>query len=258
MEAAAAASITPLAATQITALAGRGLAARIHGIDYRLGSTRLMQELSIDLQALQARALVLENEGKSIAWLASVEPTQLLGMFAFGDQIKPEAALAIQRLKSLGIQTVLLSGDNQGSANAVGQALRMDQILAQVLPADKVDKIIALKSYGSLVAMVGDGINDAPALAAADVGIAMSTGTDVAMQAAGITLMRGNPALVADAIDISRRTYHKIRQNLFWAFVYNLVCIPLAALGMLNPVLAGAAMAFSSVSVISNALLLRR
>jgi P-type Cu+ transporter len=152
----------------------------------------------------------------------------------------------------------LLTGDNKGSAAAVGGALGIDQIVAEVLPADKAEKIAALKGKGQIVAMVGDGINDAPALAAADVGIAMATGTDVAMHAAGITLMRGDPALVADAIDISRRTYNKIRQNLFWAFIYNLVGIPLAAFGLLNPVVAGAAMAFSSVSVISNALLLRR
>jgi Cu+-exporting ATPase len=153
---------------------------------------------------------------------------------------------------------VLVSGDNSGAAQAVGDQLGMARVRAEVLPQDKARIIGELKQGGSVVAMVGDGINDAPALAAADVGIAMSTGTDVAMHAAGITLMRGNPALVADALDISRRTYAKIRQNLFWAFFYNVVGVPLAAFGLLSPVIAGAAMALSSVSVVANALTLRR
>ncbi|MBN3774759.1 HAD-IC family P-type ATPase, partial [Burkholderia sp. Se-20378] len=158
-----------------------------------------------------------------------------------------------------GVASVLVTGDNRGSAAAVAASLGIDEVHAQVLPDDKARVVAELKrTHGGIVAMVGDGINDAPALAAADVGIAMATGTDVAMHTAGITLMRGDPALVADAIDISRRTYRKIQQNLFWAFVYNLVGVPLAALGWLNPVIAGAAMAFSSVSVVTNALLLRR
>jgi P-type Cu+ transporter len=164
----------------------------------------------------------------------------------------------VDKLHALGIKTVLLTGDNKGSAQAVGGALGIQRLIAEVLPEAKADEVARLRQAGESVAMVGDGINDAPALTAADVGIAMSTGTDVAMHAAGITLMRGDPALVADAIDISRRTYNKIRQNLFWAFIYNLVGIPLAAAGLLSPVVAGAAMAFSSVSVISNALLLKR
>ena len=154
--------------------------------------------------------------------------------------------------------TVLISGDNQGSATSVGNQLGISQVYAEMLPEDKANIVAQLKRAHGLVAMVGDGINDAPALAAADIGIAMSSGTDVAIHAAGITLMRGDPALVADAIEISRRTYAKIRQNLFWAFVYNVVGIPLAALGLLSPVIAGGAMALSSVSVVSNALLLKR
>jgi P-type Cu+ transporter len=194
-----------------------------------------------------------------VSWVADVsgEPA-LLGLLAFGDSVKPTAAAAIRRLHEEGIRTVLLTGDNRGSAQAVAAQLGIEDVRAGILPQEKAGIVSGLKRGGALVAMVGDGINDAPALAAADVGIAMSTGTDVAMHAAGITLMRGDPALVADAIDISRRTYAKIRQNLFWAFIYNLVGIPLAAFGLLSPVIAGAAMAFSSVSVVTNALALRR
>jgi len=256
LDAASARHIEPLPATGLSALPGRGLAANVDGLDLKLGSTRLMQELDVDMTPLAAQALSLENTGNTISWLAS--GSELLGLFAFSDQVKPNAQAAIAHLHSLGIRTVMLTGDNQGSADAVGKLLGIDTVAAKMLPADKTAKIVALKGEGAKVAMVGDGINDAPALAAADVGIAMSTGTDVAMHAAGITLMRGDPALVADAIDISRRTYSKIRQNLFWAFIYNLIGIPLAAFGLLNPMVAGAAMAFSSVSVISNALLLRR
>ena len=259
VEAAKAKGIALLPAAEVKALPGRGLSAKVDGHDLNLGSTRLMQELGINLGPLAQAAAVLESKGNTISWLASVnDGNRLLGMLAFGDQIKASAQQAVSRLHALGARTVLLTGDNKGSAAAVGGALGIDQIVAEVLPADKAEKVSGLKGKGQVVAMVGDGINDAPALAAADVGIAMATGTDVAMHAAGITLMRGDPALVADAIDISRRTYSKIRQNLFWAFIYNLVGIPLAAFGLLNPVVAGAAMAFSSVSVISNALLLKR
>jgi Cu+-exporting ATPase len=257
--------IAALAAQDVNSLAGRGMAATIEKHALRLGNTRLMHELKIDLSALTQAANDQEQQGRTVSWLADLgnvdnvdNAPQLLGLIAFGDQIKASSPLAVERLHHLGVKTVLLSGDNQGSANAVGQALAIEQIIAEVLPSDKAEKVATLKRAGHIVAMVGDGINDAPALAAADVGIAMATGSDVAMHAAGITLMRGDPALVADAIDISRRTYNKIKQNLFWAFIYNLIGIPLAALGLLNPMVAGAAMAFSSVSVISNALLLRR
>jgi P-type Cu+ transporter len=181
-----------------------------------------------------------------------------LAMLAFADQLKPGARQAVEALHKAGLQTVLISGDNQGSANAVAEQLGIQQVHAEILPGEKAAVVASLKSGGHRVVMVGDGINDAPALAAADVGMAMATGTDVAMHAAGITLMRGDPMLVPEALAISRSTYQKIRQNLFWAFFYNAVGIPLAALGYLSPVVAGAAMAFSSVSVVSNALLLKR
>ncbi|WP_254926439.1 cation-translocating P-type ATPase [Janthinobacterium sp. PC23-8] len=256
LEAAGARRLAPLTAGGVSALPGRGLAAQVDGVNLKLGSTRLMREESVDLAPLQEQAQALEAGGNTISWL-SCGP-QLLGLFAFSDPVKPGARAAIAELHALGIATVMLTGDNEGSAQAAGKLLGIATVAANMLPADKTAKIMELKAAGARIAMVGDGINDAPALAAADVGIAMSTGTDVAMQAAGITLMRGDPALVADAIDISRRSYSKIRQNLFWAFIYNLVGIPLAAFGLLNPMVAGAAMAFSSVSVISNALLLRR
>lgn len=246
-------------ASEVRAVAGRGVSAIVDGRALRLGSSRFMRELSVPLGGLGERAQQLESEGRTVSWLAdlSARPT-LVGLLAFGDQPKPSAAAAIERLHAQGIRTALVSGDNRGSAEAVARLLKIDTVRAEVLPEDKAAIIGQLKARGVRVAMVGDGINDAPALAAADVGIAMSTGTDVAMHAAGITLMRGDPALVSDAIDISRRTYAKIRQNLFWAFAYNVVGIPLAAFGLLSPVIAGAAMAFSSVSVVSNALLLRR
>jgi P-type Cu+ transporter len=245
-------------ASNVRAIAGRGVAARVGERELRLGSTRLMTELKVDTSLLAARAAQLQAEGRTASWVADVTAQpQLLGLLAFGDTLKPTAASAIAALRAQGVRTLLLTGDNVGSATAVATQLGLDEFRAEVLPEEKA-RIVAELGQQAPVAMVGDGINDAPALAAADVGIAMSTGTDVAMHAAGITLMRGNPALVADAIDISRRTYAKIRQNLFWAFIYNVVGIPLAALGLLSPVIAGAAMAFSSVSVVTNALTLRR
>ena len=249
-------------ASEVRAVAGRGMSAVVEGHQLRLGSPRFMQELNVDLGTFAARATALEAEGRTVSYLADVTGAPaLLALLAFGDTVKASAATAVTRLHALGIQTALVTGDNQGSARAVAKQLGIDIVHFQVLPENKAAIVGQLKDQlkdGGRVAMVGDGINDAPALAAADVGIALSTGTDVAMQAAGITLMRGDPALVADAIDISRRTYAKIRQNLFWAFFYNAVGIPLAAFGLLSPVIAGAAMAFSSVSVVMNALLLRR
>ncbi len=253
-----AASVTPQPARAQQALPGRGIAGEVAGETWWLGNRRLMDENRVDTTALDAAAAELEAAGRTVSWLARAGDCRVLGLLAFGDAVKASAAAGVARLKSQGIATVMLTGDNQGAAEAAAGALGIDRVLAEVLPADKADHVRRLKNAGGTVAMVGDGINDAPALAAADVGIAMSSGSDVAMHTAGITLMRGDPALVADAIDISRRTYAKIRQNLFWAFVYNVVGIPLAAFGFLSPVIAGAAMAFSSVSVVTNALTLKR
>ncbi|WP_080432449.1 heavy metal translocating P-type ATPase [Burkholderia ubonensis] len=248
-------------ATDARAVAGRGVEARVAGRLLALSSTRWRDELGIAVPpALDARAAELERAGNTISWLMRADaPRAPLALIAFGDTVKPGARDAIAALAARGVASVLVTGDNRGSAAAVAASLGIGEVHAQVLPDDKARVVAELKrTHDGIVAMVGDGINDAPALAAADVGIAMATGTDVAMHTAGITLMRGDPSLVADAIDISKRTYRKIQQNLFWAFVYNLVGVPLAALGWLNPVIAGAAMAFSSVSVVTNALLLRR
>jgi len=260
MEQAAAEGISPAAAVEMKTLPGRGVQAVVEGRTLYLGSSRLMQELGVDTSVLGERGQAFAREGRSISWLAAETDgaRSLAGLLAFGDAVKAGAREAIAALHAQGVKTVMLSGDNRGSAEAAARALGIDEVRAEVLPAEKAQTVAALRGKQQVIAMVGDGINDAPALAAADVGIAMATGTDVAMHTAGITLMRGDPRLVADAISISRRTYGKIRQNLFWAFFYNVVGIPLAAFGLLNPIIAGAAMAFSSVSVVTNALTLRR
>lgn len=251
-------------ASNIRAIAGKGMSATVANTTLQLGSQRLMLENQIDCSALESIAGQFRQQGYSLAWLADTDNKQLLGVIAFGDPIKSESRQAINELNSHHINTVLISGDHKDAAENVARQLGMTRCYAEVLPGEKAAAITALKNSESsltdkaCIAMVGDGINDAPALAAADVGIAMGTGTDVAMHAASITLMRGDPRLVWAAIDLSRHTVRKIRQNLFWAFIYNLIGIPLAAFGFLNPVVAGAAMALSSVSVITNALILKR
>ena len=240
------------------ALPGRGVRADIDGATVFLGNRRLMEELGVR-DGLEAAA-AHEQAGRTVSWLAERrgEVVEVRGLLAFGDRLKPGAQAAVARLLAMGVEPVMLTGDNRGAAQAVAAQLGIARFHAEVLPADKARVVEALRQAGKKVAMVGDGINDAPALAAADVGMAMAGGTEVAMQTAGVTLMRGDPGLVPDAIAVSQRSYRKIRQNLGWAFIYNLVGVPLAAFGLLNPVLAGAAMALSSVSVVANALLLRR
>ena len=257
-------------ALDVKALPGRGIEGRVEGRILMLGSSRLIREMTLDPGGLLESANRFESEGRTVSWLIrggavvqgtsndDTSPAQVLGLLVFGDPLKPGAHAAIAHLKACGVHLVMLSGDNPGSARAVADQLGISDYKAEVLPEDKAGFVEKLRSSGKVVAMVGDGINDAPALAAADIGIAMSTGTDVAMGTAGITLMRGELRLVADALDISRRTTAVLRRGLFWAFVYNLLGLPLAAFGLLNPVIAGAAMALSSVSVVGNALLLRR
>jgi Cu+-exporting ATPase len=267
--------ITLLPVTDVIALAGRGLQGAVGQIGQQcavaMASPRWAAELSTAIPPeLAQKTIQWQKEGMTVSWLLGAAPgggafathneapAIVLAALAFGDALKPGAATAIQGLKALGVRTILLTGDHGAVANKVAESLGITEVIAEVLPDGKSAVINALRQQGRIVGMVGDGINDAPALAAADVGIAMATGADVAMHAAGITLMRGDPLLIADALDISRRTYAKIRQNLFWAFIYNLIGIPLAAFGLLNPMIAGAAMALSSVSVILNALSLRR
>jgi Cu+-exporting ATPase len=224
-----------------------------------IGNRRLMGEHNIEASELEARAAELETQGRTVMWIGErTDPPRLLGVIGVADPIKPHARQAVQRLIAAGITPYLITGDNERTAAHVAKLVGVERVFAGVLPEGKAAAVEGLRKEGRQVAMVGDGVNDAPALAAADVGIAMGAGADVAMNTAGVTLMRSDPLLIADAIDISRATYAKIRQGLFWAFVYNVVGIPIAAFGYLDPIYAGAAMALSSFSVVANALLLRR
>jgi P-type Cu+ transporter len=250
------------AAGDLQAVPGRGSEGEVAGAHYLIGSMRWIAELGVALGELAPAAAQLQRDGATLSALVERHGAalQLRALMAFADEPKPGARDALAALRERGLRIAMISGDNRAAALAMGErlGLRPDEIHAEVLPGDKAAQVAALKQGGHVVAMVGDGVNDAPALAAADVGIAMATGTDVAMHAAGITLMRGELALVGAALALSHRTVVKIRQNLFWAFAYNVAGIPLAALGYLSPVVAGAAMALSSVSVVSNALLLKR
>lgn len=246
----------------VRAVAGRGTEGEVGNGSYLIGSLRWLQELQVPLGPLDGDVQRLQGQGATLSALVErvTEGLALRALMAFADEPKPGAREALERLRARGLRLVMISGDNRAAAQAMARRLGLqpDEVQAEVLPGDKAARVAALRDGGAVVAMVGDGVNDAPALAAADVGIAMGTGTDVAMHAAGVTLMRGDVSLVAGALDISRRTVAKIRQNLFWAFAYNVAGIPLAALGYLSPVVAGAAMALSSVSVLTNALLLKR
>ena len=246
-------------ASNAKALPGRGVQADVDSTTVYFGNTRLMQELEVPTQSLDDVAASHEECGRTVSWLAirTAQGMELAGLLAFGDKVKNTAGAAVSRLARMGITSVMLTGDNAGAACGVADRVGITDFHARLLPADKARMINELQQRGQTVCFVGDGINDAVGLATANLGVAMSTGSEVAMHTAGITLMRGDPMLVSQAVDISKQTYRKIRQNLGWAFVYNVVGIPLAALGYLSPMIAGAAMALSSVSVVSNSLLLR-
>ncbi|HEX5338282.1 MAG TPA: heavy metal translocating P-type ATPase, partial [Gallionella sp.] len=260
--------IVPMQATNLRELTGQGLSAEIDGKPYLLGSPTYIAQSGINLDEAQLRSL--QQQGKSVIAVARLPqaPSPLqgegwgegrsLGLIAFADQLRDSSRAAVARLHDMGIRVVMLSGDNAATAQAIAAQAGITEFRAEVLPQDKAAVVQSFKNTGQLVGMVGDGINDAPALAAADVSFAMRSGSDIAIEAADITLMRNDLTSVVDAISLSRATLKKIRQNLFFAFAYNVLGIPLAAAGMLNPVIAGAAMAMSSVSVVSNALLLKR
>ena len=239
------------------ALPGRGIKARVGERSLVLGSRRLMEEEKVDMSNLAVQAEDLEKQGMTVMWMAQ-EGGVLLAIAAVGDRVRESAKSAIEELHQMGTRVIMLTGDNAQTAQVVADDVGVDEVVAEVLPDEKAQEVVSVRGSGSRVAMVGDGVNDAPALAASDVGFAMATGSDVAMHTAGITLMRSDPRLVPEAISVSRATTRKIHQNLFWAFLYNTAGIPLAAAGLLSPIFAGAAMAFSSVSVVSNSLLLRR
>jgi len=257
--AAAAKGITPPRARLFRVKPGRGVSATAAHGSLLVGSRRFVEESGVETAVLVQQADRLEAEGRTVVWVAELAPSpRVLGLIACADQVRDAAPVALARLKARGFRLVLITGDNASSAHRVARALGIDEVHAGVLPEAKSAEILALRDSGRRVAMVGDGINDAPALAAADLGIAIGSGTDVAMETAAITLMRSDLALVEEAIDIARATRRKITENLVWAFSYNVVALPLAAAGLLGPLIAGAAMAFSSVSVVSNALLLLR
>ena len=246
--------VTPAQATDINELSGQGLSANIDGRQYRLGSPAFIGTSGFTLD--DDLIVALQQQGKSV--IALIRDSALLGYIAFADQLRRSSVSAVSRLNSMGINVVMLSGDNQATAQAIATQAGIREYRAEVMPKDKSSVVESFKSAGQLVGMVGDGINDAPALAAANVSFAMRSGSDIAIEAADITLMRNDLMSVVDAISLSRATLKKIRQNLFFAFAYNVLGIPLAMMGLLSPVIAGSAMAMSSVSVVTNALLLKR
>jgi len=243
-------------AEQFAAIPGKGVRAVVEGRQIYIGTRKLMQEAGIDTGSAENVIAGLEDDGKTAMLMAA--DGRLEAVIAVADTLKESSKDAIDELKKMGIEVYMITGDNKRTASAIAKQAGITNVLAEVLPEDKAEEVGKLKKQGMKVAMAGDGINDAPALVAADIGIAMGTGTDVAIEAADITLLRGDLMLIPAAIRLSKMTMRKIKQNLFWAFIYNIIGIPVAAFGLLNPMIAGGAMAFSSVSVVTNSLRLRR
>jgi Cu+-exporting ATPase len=260
LEYAKARNISVLATSDFEIIKGKGLRAVVQNVEYFAGNTKLISDLGIDFDLNKIEAETLG--GKTPIILAT--KNEVVGVVMVSDAIKPEAVEAVENLHKLGIKVIMLTGDNKNTAQAIAKEVGIDEVVAEVLPEDKLKKVKELQAQGCIVAMAGDGINDAPALAQADVGIAMGTGTDVAIETAGITLLHGDISKLVKAIRLSKFTMRGIKQNLFWAFIYNIVGIPLAGglfypiFGwLLNPIFAGLAMAFSSVSVVGNSLRLK-
>ena len=255
-------NIELLPVEKFEALTGLGVKAIVDGTPVLFGNAKLMLENSVDIDNFFSQAQTMADKAQTVMYLAVNE--QLQAILAVSDPVKEDSKLAIKRLKSIGLKVYMLTGDNKHTANAVAKTVGIDEVMSEVLPGDKDSKVAQLQQQGEVVAMVGDGINDAPALARADVGFAIGTGTDVAIESADITLMSGSIHGVVNAIEVSNATVKNIKQNLFGAFIYNSLGIPLAAgvlfpfFGiLLNPMIAGAAMAMSSVTVVSNANRLR-
>ncbi|MDD2498464.1 MAG: HAD-IC family P-type ATPase, partial [Desulfitobacteriaceae bacterium] len=241
---------------EFAAIPGRGVYAVINDSPIYLGTRKLMAEKGIDISQSEETVARCEDDGKTAMFMAV--DNSVAAVLAVADTVKEHSIEAISELQRMGIDVYMITGDNRRTAQAIAKEVGISHVLAEVLPENKAEEVEKLKRQGKVVGMVGDGINDAPALVVADIGMAIGTGTDVAMEAADITLMRGDLWAIPTAIHLSRKTMSKIKQNLFWAFIYNIIGIPFAAFGLLSPVLAGGAMAFSSVSVVTNSLSLKR
>lgn len=242
--------------SKFEAIPGKGIITEIDGDNICIGTRKLMNQNNVDIKSNEETLLKLEKEGKTVMLMAV--NNKLEGIIAVADTLKESSKEAIEKLQNMNIEVYMITGDNSVTANAIAAQVNIKNVLAEVLPENKAEEVEKLKASGKIVGMVGDGINDAPALATANIGMAIGTGTDVAIEAADITLMNGDLNSIVTAIKLSRKTMNKIKQNLFWAFIYNIIGIPIAALGMLNPIIAGGAMAFSSVSVVTNSLSLKR
>ena len=243
-------------AQNFQAISGKGVQAVVDGKMVLIGTMTFMTDNSIDATSIESQKSVLESQAKTVFIVAL--DSVVIGLIAVADTIKEDAKEAVEMLKKMHIDPVMITGDNQKTAQAIANQLGITNVRAEVLPQDKAREVKALQEQGKKVAFVGDGINDAPALVQADLGIAMGTGTDIAIEAGNIVLVKGDPRKAVEALRLAHATFRGIQQNLFWAFVYNIIGIPLAALGFLNPIIAGGAMAFSSVSVVLNSLRLKR